>query len=106
LDFGSQGTEKISHLETSISSLPSVGGDAGYALADDEGVDVVGAFVGLYRFEVHHVAHDGVVVGDAVGAEDVAREAGAFEGHPDVVALGHGDVLELGFALVFEAAYL
>jgi hypothetical protein len=38
------------------------------------------------------VAHDGVVVGDAVGAEDVAGHAGAFEGHPDVVALGHGDV--------------
>ena len=64
-------------------------------------MDVLRAFVGFYGLEVHHVAHDGVVVGDAVGAQDVAGEAGTFEGHPDVVALRHRDVLELGFALVF-----
>ncbi len=75
-------------------------------LPDDQRVHVVGAFVGLHRFQVHHVAHDGVVVGDAVGAEDVAGEAGALEGHPDVVALGHGDVLVLDLARIFQAADL
>lgn len=80
------------------------GGDAGDAAADDEGVDVLGAFVGFDGFEVHHVAHDGVVVGNAIAAEDVACHAGAFEGHPDVVALGHGDVLEADLARVLELA--
>jgi hypothetical protein len=49
-----------------------------HTLADDQGVDVVGAFVGLYGFQVHHVAHEGVFVGYAVGAEDVAGFACAF----------------------------
>ena len=57
------------------------------ARRNDGGVDVVRAFVGDHRFQVHHVAHDGVVVGDAVGAQDVARDAGTFQGHPHVVAL-------------------
>ena len=40
-------------------------GDSSDALADHQGVDVVGAFVGFDRFEVAHVAHDGVFVDDA-----------------------------------------
>ena len=63
-------------------------GNSGDVLADDEGVDVVGAFVGDYGFEVHHVAHDWVVFGDAVAAEDLTGDAGGFEGHPYVVAFG------------------
>ena len=86
--------------------MDSEGGDAGDALSDDEGMNVVGAFVGFDGFEIHEVSHDGVVVGDAVGAEDVAGHAGALDGHGDVVFLGHGDVLECDFALIFEAADL
>ncbi len=78
--------------------------DAGDGLADDQGVDVVSAFVGDYGLEVHHVAHDGVVFGDAVAAEDLAGGAGAFEGHPDVVALGEGDDVVAQGACVFHAA--
>ena len=40
--------------------------------AEDQGVDVVGAFVGVYGFEVHDVADDVVFVGDAVAAVHVA----------------------------------
>jgi len=47
-------------------------------LADDQGMDVVGAFVGFDRLQVGHVAEDGVLVGDAVGAEDVASYTGAL----------------------------
>src|ERR1700693_2028948 len=49
------------------------------ALPDDQRMHVVCAFVGFHRLQVHHVAHDGIVVGHAVGAEDVAREAGAHK---------------------------
>jgi hypothetical protein len=43
------------------------------ALADDQRVHVVRAFVSLHRLQVHHVTHDGIVVGNAVSAENVAR---------------------------------
>ncbi len=43
-----------------------------HAGSDDQGVDVVGAFVGFYGFQVHQVAHDGVIVGYSVGSQDVS----------------------------------
>ena len=42
---------------------------AGEGFAQHEGVDFVGAFVGEDTFEVEHVADDGVLEQDAVGAE-------------------------------------
>src|SRR5882757_7038884 len=78
------------------------GGDAGYALADDEFVDVVGAFVGGDAFEIVHVAHDGVIVDDAVGAENVAGFARGFEGDGDVIHLEHGNVRVIDFVLIFQ----
>src|ERR1700737_4868493 len=57
------------------------------ALADNQRMDVVRAFVGLYRLQIHHVAHDGIVVGHAVGAENVARKAGALAPLPPIVVL-------------------
>src|ERR1700740_2506953 len=45
------------------------------ALADDQAMNVVRALVGVDRFEVVHVAHDAVVVNDAVGSQNVARLA-------------------------------
>src|ERR1700737_961216 len=80
------------------------GGDAGDALADYELVDVVGAFVGGDAFEVVHVAHDAVVVDDAVGAENVAGFASGVEGDGDIVHLQHGDVGRVDFVFIFEAA--
>src|SRR6267378_6262299 len=82
------------------------GGDAGYALADDELVDVVGAFIGGDAFEIVHVAHDGVIVDDPVGPENVAGFACCLERDGHVVHLEHGDVRVIDFILVFEAADL
>src|SRR5712671_5711198 len=82
------------------------GGDAGYALADYELVDVVGAFVGGDAFEIVHVAHDRVIVDDAVGAENVAGFARGLKGDGDIVHLEHGDVRVIDLILVFEAADL
>src|SRR5712671_6171824 len=81
-------------------------GDAGYALADYELMDVVGAFVGGDAFEIVHVAHDGVIVDDAVGAENVAGFARGLKGDGDIVHLEHGDVRVIDLILVFEAADL
>src|SRR5260370_15874047 len=79
---------------------------AGDVRAYDERVDIVSTLIGLDRFQVHHVAHYGVVIGDSIGPEDVAGHAGALQGHPDVVALGHGDMLMLNFFCVFQTANL
>src|SRR5208337_1151486 len=76
----------------------SVSRNPGNVLADNQSVNVVGALVGDDRFQVHHVAHDGVVFSDAVGAQDVTGDACAFQGHPHVVALGQGDVLTFRLA--------
>jgi hypothetical protein len=48
----------------------------------DQGVGVVGAFAGLHGLQIGHVAKDGVLVGDAVAAEDVASHAGALQRQP------------------------
>src|SRR6267154_4745787 len=82
------------------------GGDAGYALADYELVDVVRAFVSGDAFEIVHVAHDGVIIDDAIRAEDVASFAGGLKGDGNVVHLEHGDVRVIYFILVFQAADL
>src|SRR5258706_2826622 len=80
------------------------GGDAGDALADYELVDVVGPFVGGDAFEIVHVAHDGVVVDDAVGAENVAGFARGVESDGDIVHLQHRDMGRIDLVFVFQAA--
>src|SRR5262245_38874514 len=81
-------------------------GKARNVLSDDERVDVVRALVGIDRLEVAHVAHRGVLVDDAVAAQDVARHAGDLEGLEDVVALRHRDLDEGRLPLVLEAPQL
>ena len=54
------------------SSSTLVRSDSGDVLAQDQGVDVVGALVGFYGLEIHGVAHDGVVIGYSICPEDVA----------------------------------
>src|SRR6266850_8337123 len=66
---------------------------AGDMRADNERVNVVSAFVCLHRLQVHHMTHDGIIVADAIGAQDVARHAGTLQRHPYVITLGHGDML-------------
>ena len=50
--------------------------------------------------------HDGVIVGHAVCSQNISRQPGALERHPDVISLGHRDVLVLHFSGVFQAADL
>src|SRR5579863_5590068 len=64
-----------------------------HTLPDDQSVDVVGALVSLYRFQIHHVSHERVLVRHAVRTQDISRHTGALERHPNIVSLGHGDVL-------------
>jgi hypothetical protein len=45
--------------------------NAGHAVPNDQGMDVVRTLVGLYRFEVHHMAHDGILVRYSVSAQNI-----------------------------------
>src|ERR1700730_302054 len=68
-------TELLRHTTPPRGTLPQhlhKRRNAGDTLTDDQFVNVVGAFVGGYAFEIVHVAHDGVIVDDTVGAENVA----------------------------------
>ena len=79
-------------------------GDASNALSDDELMNIVGAFVGGYAFEIIHVAHDRVIVDDAVGAENVAGFACGLKSDGDVVHFKHGDVRRIDLAIIFQPA--
>ena len=52
------------------------------------------------------MAHDRVIGGDAVRAQDAARRPRAFEGHRHVVHLRHRDVNRLHHARIFHPAEL
>ena len=49
---------------------------AGLGAAEDQGMHVVGAFIGVDHLEVHQVPDHAELVDDAVAAEHVARVAG------------------------------
>src|SRR5260370_2478300 len=80
--------------------------DPSNVFAQNQRVNIVCAFVSLDRFQVHHVAHDGIIVGDAVAAENIAGHTRALQRHPHIVALDHGDVLMTNPAGVFQPADL
>src|SRR5262245_33622230 len=74
----------------------------GDVLADDQAVHILGPLVGVHRLQVQHVADDGILVDDAVGAEDVARLACDVERGADVVHLRHADLLGTHGALLLQ----
>src|ERR1700681_2924680 len=69
-----------------------VGGDAGDTLTDDEGVDVVGAFIRFDRFEIAQMSHYRILVGDPVCAQQIAAQPRALERHGRVVPFEHGNM--------------
>src|SRR5512143_2919639 len=80
--------------------------NAGDVFTDDERVHFVGAFVRLDRFEIRRMPHHGILVEDAIRAEDLARHTGDFQGVVDVVALRHRHLLEPELSLVLQPAEL
>ncbi len=84
----------------------AVCGDAGDALSDDKGVDVVGAFIRFHSFEIAQMPHYRILVGDPVGAQQVAAEARAFESDRGVIPFEHGNMRGVEFARVFQASAL
>lgn len=73
--------------------LGAEGLDAGDGAAEDEGVDVVRALVGVDGLQVHDVPDDVVLVLDAVAAEHVAAGARNVQRFAARVALQQRDHL-------------
>src|SRR5882724_6707731 len=74
---------KLGGLSSATESI-----EAGDVLANDQGVDVMGAFVGINALEIHEMSDHGIAIGDADGAQDVSPAPRALERDPDIVALG------------------
>ena len=53
------------------SSVSSEGLNARDVATQNQVVNVMGAFVSFHRLEIRHVAHDGVLVKNAIGTVDV-----------------------------------
>src|ERR1700683_1768799 len=56
-------------IRRNSAALLSIRGDAGDSFSDDEGVDVVGAFIRFHSFEITQMSHYRILVGDSVGAQ-------------------------------------
>src|ERR1035437_8402766 len=67
---------------------------------------MVRSLVSLDGFQIAKVTHDWIFVGNSVGAEEIAADAGAIEGDGDIIALEHGNVCRSEFAAVLEASSL
>ena len=63
----------------------------GLRTAQDERVDIVGAFISVDGFQVHHVADHAIFVRHAIAAMHVARDPGDIESLAAIVALHQRD---------------
>src|SRR5579862_9380781 len=79
----------IDRQASEAGALAAEGGDAGLGAPEDQGVDVVGALVGVDGFEVHDMADDVEFVVDAVAAMHVARQPRDLQSLAAIVALEH-----------------
>lgn len=85
---------RLGDVDPDISDGPlDESADSGDGLAHDQGVDFVGAFVGVHRLQIGHVTEGGVFEGDPVGSENGTGSAGDFESIANVVEFSEGDLL-------------
>ncbi len=57
--------------DISVTMLAGEGLNAGNGAPDDQRMHIMRSFIGVYRLEIHHVAHDVIFLGDAVATMHV-----------------------------------
>jgi hypothetical protein len=82
------------------------GAVAGYGLAHDQGVYIVGALVGVDSFEVGHVLHHPVIEEYTVAPQNVASCGGDLARFGDVVHLEHRDGRRVESARILETPHV
>src|SRR5207302_4007130 len=95
--------DELSAILYAARRLTGEGLDAGLRAPEDERVDIVRAFVGIDHLQVDDVADDAELVGDAVAAQHIAREARDLERLATRVALHDRGDLGRGAAFVLHA---
>src|SRR5262245_39958688 len=91
-------------IEPSYRSCRLECGDPGLCAAEDEGMDVMRALIGVDRLEIHHVPDHRIFVDDAVAAMHVARGSSDVERFAGRVALEDRDHLRRCLALILQSA--
>src|SRR6478735_6090071 len=97
-------TRKNGNTARNAPRLSAEGGQTRDVLAQDQGVDLVGALVGPDGFQVGGVPQRGMVQRDAVAAQNRARLPGNAQRLPHVVQLAERDLLRTQPAGVLEPA--
>ena len=69
-------------------------------------MNLVGAFVGIDAFDIHHVSHNRIRIGNADGAEHAPGHAGDLAGAIDVMPFVHADLNRRKLAGIFEPAVM
>ena len=60
---------------------------------ENQRVNIMGAFIGIHHFQVHHMAHDRVLVGNAVGPKHIPCLPGDVQSLTAGIALDQGNQL-------------
>ena len=68
-------------------------------------MNVMGPFIGIHGFQIHHVAHNVVFVRNAVSAVHIPGCADNVEGLATAVSLDNGNHLWRGEARINQTAY-
>ena len=68
-------------------ALSAKSGDSRLCATENQGVDIVSAFIRIYSLEIDEMAHDVELVGDAVSAVHIPRDSGDIERLTTIISL-------------------
>jgi hypothetical protein len=66
----------------------------------DKGVDLVGAFIGVNAFKVHHLLNNVVLKKDAVSSEYLSGNLAYFSANSCAICLGESNLSHRGLSLL------
>jgi len=77
--------------------------DSGLGPPENQGVNVMGTFIGIDHLQIYHVTGNGKRVGDSIAAEHVTSSARHIKGLPAGIPLHDGGSLDRGRSFVLHA---
>ena len=69
-------------------------------------MDMIGAFISFHGLKVAQMAHDGIVIHDAVCSQQIGGSVGALQGNGHVILFQHRNVGSFRLARVFELRHV
>ena len=71
----------------------------------DQGMNVMSTFIGVHGFQIHHMTHDVILVGNAVTAMHISGHSGDIQGLSAIVTFDQGNILYRAAVLIQQPAY-